>query len=208
MTNPMLMDPDMESAMRRQLYAQSLMSQGMQTDPVRSPWQAAARALSGALYFESSAEQQMQQYADASRRAYAGLLGQMFPSGPPRMPGQTAPTTGAAAPPLQPAGTWSEPARSGAPEGWRPEAPRRLGARQVLPASSPPVASAPPASPARRRTRASAAGLPRISLQQQKFIAQRAFSSGARHCVPHGLGYLTLRLVPPGHCLGRVVATG
>ena len=41
--------PQLAGPMRQQMFGQALMEQGMQTSPVRSPWQAAARAVQGAL---------------------------------------------------------------------------------------------------------------------------------------------------------------
>lgn len=81
-------DPAWTGAMARQKYAMALMQQGSQITPLRSPWQAAARALQGGLgawefgQAQAAAQQQAQQWqkdiapsADRIAAIYAGLAG-------------------------------------------------------------------------------------------------------------------------------------
>lgn len=93
--NPLLMDPGMQQAMLRQQYAQSLLSQGGETTPLRSPWQAAARVFQGALggYYMGQSADMMQQYANQSRQALADAYSQQ-PI--PQLPGTTDTTPGSA----------------------------------------------------------------------------------------------------------------
>lgn len=97
-SNPLLMDPGMQSAMARQQYAQALMSAGMESTPVRSPWAAAARAVQGLLggYEFSAAQNQLNDYAQGSRQAMAQLYAQQ--------PMPTLPGVSGGAPPPMPGG--------------------------------------------------------------------------------------------------------
>jgi hypothetical protein len=96
MMNPLSMDPAYQTALRQQMYGQSLMALGSETTPIRSGYQAAARALQGVLggYFMHSGQQQALDYAQQSREAQAqqyanypllGLppAGGNLPQGPP-----------------------------------------------------------------------------------------------------------------------------
>jgi spore germination cell wall hydrolase CwlJ-like protein len=90
LNNLMFMDPAMSAAMRRQLYGQQLMSMGSETTPVRSGWQAFARAVQGTLGgYEmrsgmdamSAAQQRMQQEAMAQAQQDADLIRQGMQGG-------------------------------------------------------------------------------------------------------------------------------
>lgn len=89
-----LMDPAVAAAMRRQAYAAQLLGQASDVSPLRSPWQAATRAVSGILggYESNVAQGQLQDYSTASRQALSDLY-----RGAP-LPAPPGGTTAAAAP--------------------------------------------------------------------------------------------------------------
>lgn len=96
--NPMTADPAWAAAMQRQQYAASLLQQGSSIEPIRSPWQAAARAVQGTLggYEMGQAFDAMQQYAAGSRQAVADAYANT-PT-PQLPPGTIQPQAGAPAP--------------------------------------------------------------------------------------------------------------
>lgn len=109
MNNPMLMDPGMMAAMNRQQYAMGLLGQSSDASPIRSPWQAVARGLSGVLggYQLNQAQQQMQDYATGSRQAMADLYrdAPVISAPVPQAPSfQTAPQQTSAGPSSMPPG--------------------------------------------------------------------------------------------------------
>jgi len=87
MGNPLLMDPAVQSAMNRQLYAQQLMNAGMQTSAVISPWQALARGVQGALggYEMGVGAQELEKYAAGGREAQAQTIEHLPILAPPYM---------------------------------------------------------------------------------------------------------------------------
>lgn len=72
-SNLTALDPAQQQAIRRQMYAQSLMSAGSESGPVASPWQAAARAVQGIVggWQMGRAGQDLTDYAKQSREAVA-----------------------------------------------------------------------------------------------------------------------------------------
>jgi D-alanyl-D-alanine carboxypeptidase/Mannosyl-glycoprotein endo-beta-N-acetylglucosaminidase len=117
--NPLTMDPAMMAALRQQMYGQQLMALGSETTPIRSGWQALARGIQGTLggYEMSQGQQQMQQYAQASRQAQAQQYAAYPLLGLPPAGGGTQPSG------LLPGGTNAQPLPSAPPTSGRPLQP-------------------------------------------------------------------------------------